>query len=553
MDGEDIKRRFSVLESSRRSVEQQWHDIEQYVTPYRGEFYKDNAEENSVSWDQSQIFDSTAINAAQKLAASLSGDLTSAAYMWFGLRFRADELNRNHIAQKWLQDSAKMCYESLQDSDFNMESGETYLDLTSYGTSIIVEEEELDRDGNHAGLDFSSVPIRECFFEEDHKKRVLRFYRRRMMTPGQMITKFGSDKVPAWVVERAESPEYSNVKEKVIFAIYLRKLDKDVDLSKPLAPKARPYGSKYILHKDAEMLGEEAGYYEMPAFVPRWRKTNDSVWGNSPAMMAIYDIKTLNEQEELMLMALAKVVDPPYLTTERGLIGDLDLEPGGLNVTRSIDDLRPLPNGTNFNVAMAEREEKRKAIKQAFMIDQLELRESSRMTTVEVNIRYQQMLKQIGPTLGRIQNDFLDPMIQRTFNILLRAGRLPEIPDVVKQHGGEMDIEYRGPMSRAMQMDNVQNIQAWVGQLAGLSEIKPEMLDYVDFDELPQMTATMMTVPMGLVRSKEVVDAERAERAKAQQAQQQMMMAQQAGDAMQSMGAGAQALQGETGDQIPQQ
>ncbi|MCP5007288.1 MAG: hypothetical protein GY941_25610, partial [Planctomycetes bacterium] len=178
-----------------------------------------------------------------------------------------------------------------------------------------------------------------------------------------------------------------------------------------------------------------------------------------------------------------------------------------LNVTRSIDDLRPLPNGTNFNVAMAEREEKRKAIKQAFMIDQLELRESSRMTTVEVNIRYQQMLKQIGPTLGRIQNDFLDPMIQRTFNILLRAGRLPEIPDVVKQHGGEMDIEYRGPMSRAMQMDNVQNIQAWVGQLAGLSEIKPEMLDYVDFDELPQMTATMMTVPMGLVRSKEVVDA----------------------------------------------
>jgi len=84
-----------------------------------------------------------------------------------------------------------------------------------------------------------------------------------------------------------------------------------------------------ILYEDATQLGDEGGYFEMPAFVPRWRKTAGSQWGYSPAMVCLSDVLTLNQLVELILIAGEKVVDPPVLGRRRGVFGDVDLRAGG--------------------------------------------------------------------------------------------------------------------------------------------------------------------------------------------------------------------------------
>ena len=103
MQPDAIVKRFSQVEAQRRVVQQQWDDISLLVVPYRGDFWNLHQTETSTDWRENRnVFDSTAINACQTLAASLHGSLTSPSVKWFELRFRDDELNSDKEANAWL-------------------------------------------------------------------------------------------------------------------------------------------------------------------------------------------------------------------------------------------------------------------------------------------------------------------------------------------------------------------------------------------------------------------------------------------------------------------
>ncbi|MES0344011.1 MAG: portal protein, partial [Anaerolineales bacterium] len=431
MDPLEIRARYDSLVSQRKTVEDVWEVINQLVVPFRGDFFRDITSEHAVTWrDNREIFDSTAVDAANTLAASIHGALTSPAIRWFELGYRDTRLNEMQEPREWLERGAAKCFTALQDSNFNLEANETYLDLVTYGTSMIIEEVE-EKNGVFQKLIFQSVPVEEMWFEQDWEGQAHRAYRRYMWTPVQIVTKFGPGGVPQDILTKASTPQGMDVKEKVVMCIYPREDKKNANVSSLLAPLERPIGMKYILHKDAAMLGEEGGYYEMPAFIPRWRKTSKSMWGHGPAMIALPDILTINSLVELILKATEKVVDPPTKVTERGLLSDLDLEPAGLTVVRTMDSMEPYESGARFDVSQLQREELKRSIRSIFYVDQLELKESPAMTATEVQTRYELMQRLLGPTLGRLQSDYLDPLVQRTFNILYRAGQLGEPPAAV--------------------------------------------------------------------------------------------------------------------------
>ena len=431
MDNQSIISRFRAVQDSRSQVEDVWDYIERYISPYRGRFFKDERRESSVQWRKPWVYDATAIMAAQNLASSLHSRLTSASTQWFGLRFRDEKLNNDTEAMAWLEDSAKRVFEALQDSNFNLEVSETYQDLVCFGTSVIFEEETTIEGKKQ--VNFKSIPIKEAFFEEDEQKRILRFYRHLQWTPAQ-IKEYFKENVPSEILEGCKNPEAVNKKHDIIFCIYPRNYDDQIAyLDKKLSPKNRPFGYKYILLNSGEMLGEEGGYYEMPAFVPRWRTTSSSMWGNSPAMIALSDTLTLNRTIELNLTAVEKAIDPPTLTTSRGLIGDLDLTAGGLTVVRDVQELSTFESKSRFDVVYEEMNRLRQNIESYFFIPQLILppMEGTPATATEIAARMQQLEGVISPTLGRLQKDLLDPIIQRTFKILSRNGLLDVPPEVI--------------------------------------------------------------------------------------------------------------------------
>ena len=281
--------------------------IEKYITPYRGQFFEDQTSEHEQNWRKREIFDSTAVNACQTLSASIHGSITSPAFRWFDLQFRVDQLNQTQEAKEWLDDTADRIYNALQESNFNLEVGECYTDLVSYGTSVVLEEFTGDElTGENIELTFSAVPIKEAYFEEDHKGGISTFYRRLMWTPSQIISKFGEDKVPEKINALQASGKTDRLE--VVYCIWKRKGIDDVDGI--VAPEKRPYAYRYLLKEGCCELGEEGGYYEMPAYAPRWRKTSESKWGNSPAMNALNDVLTLNQLVELILRSAEKVIRP---------------------------------------------------------------------------------------------------------------------------------------------------------------------------------------------------------------------------------------------------
>lgn len=542
MDGLEIRRRFDSLVSTRKTVEDVWDVINKLVVPFRGDFFRDISSEHAVTWrDNREIFDSTAVDAAGTLAASIHGSLTSPAIRWFELGYRDTKLNSVKEAMAWLEAGAEKCFNALQDSNFNLEANETYIDLVSYGTSMIVEEVE-EKNGKFQKLNFQSVPVEEMWFEQDHTGQAHRSYRRYMWTPVQMVTKFGKEGVPETIYKQSLTSQGMDKRYAVIMCIFPRPEKADADVSKTLAAAERPFGMKHILHKDASELGDEGGYYEQPAFIPRWRKTSKSMWGHGPAMIALPDILTINSLVELILKATEKVVDPPTKVTERGLLSDLDLEPAGLTVVRSMDSMEPYESKARFDVSQLQREALKQSIRSIFYVDQLELKESPAMTATEVQTRYELMQRLLGPTLGRLQSDYLDPLVQRTFNILYRAGQLGEPPQVVFDSGGELDIIYTGPLVRAQRADIAQGVTRWVATLAELSEVRPDILDLPDWDAIGKELGSLEGVPAKLMRSSTEVKAERKKREEQEARMRQAQMQQEEGAGLEAVGKGQAAL-----------
>ena len=536
----EIKKRFNALELERRgSVEQLWDLIERFCLPFRGDFYQSLNSEHEVDWHRRDIYDATAVFAIQSLAASLQGNLTSPSQKWFDLRFRDPEIQENDKAMEWLEETSDRIHEALQDSNFNIEIAESYIDLVGFGTTVLTEESVGNDDLVWEGLNFQALPVREMFFEEDHKKGVYAMFRRLQMTAIQMLSQFGEEGIPKSIKDQVEANDAATRRHIVIFAIYPREDKKNADVSKPLSAKERPFGHKYILYTGAKTLGEEGGYYEMPAFVGRWRKVAGSRWGHSPASVALADILTANQMVEAMLEAASKNIDPTTFANETALIGDLDLDRGSLNIVNDIDGIRIHEAGSRFDSSVFHLERLQDAIRQAFYQDQLELKDSPAMTATEVNARMEMIQRLIGPTFGRLQSDILDPLIQRSFNIMYRAGQLPDLPEGMEI--AEMDIEYTGPLPRAQRMETAQAIDRWVMGLAANADIFPEAIDLLDLDSAELYKARLMGVPAVAMRGKEEVEKLRADRAEAQKRQQAVAEATAAGDAAKSVGEGAEA------------
>ncbi|MCK5714798.1 MAG: hypothetical protein KAH64_02465 [Nitrosomonadaceae bacterium] len=547
MDSKDIIARFRAVKSSRTTVQSIWDWIERYIAPYRGDFFKDDATSDSVEWRRPWVYDATGVMAAQNLASSLNSRLTSASTRWFGLRFRSESMNEDKEAVEWLQESTKRCFDALQDSNFNTEINETYQDLVCFGTSVLMEEENTD-DGDDSKLNFNSVPIKECYFEEDHNGGVLNFYRHIRWTVGQIKDFFGDQPIPEYILDEIYEPAADpDKKYDIIFCIF-RCLSVELNPNAGvLAAKKRPYGFKYVLLNTGDVIGDEGGYYEKPAFVARWRKTSASMWGNSPAMIALSDVMTLNRTIELNLTAVEKSLDPPTLTTSRGLIGDLDLTAGGLTTVRDINELQPFTTNARFDVTYQEMNRLRENIESYFFIPQLILppMQGTPATATEISVRMQQLEALIGPTLGRLQTDMLDPIVSRTFRILLRAGQLPEMPDsLMKAENGEIDIEYTSPFAKTQEASNVQALEQWIAGIANFAQVQEDVLDIPDWDQAFKDLAAMRGVEAKNIKSETEIKRIRKER-------EEVTKTMQEGAAMQELGKGMQEMkEGGGGGQI---
>jgi hypothetical protein len=502
--------RFEKLEGQRQNWETHWQEVADYMQPRKADVTKQRARGDKR---MEQVFDSSPIQAVELLAASLHGMLTNPSTPWFTLRFKDEDIDNEDEAKLWLESSTDAMYTAFNRSNFQQEIFELYHDLITFGTAAMFIEEDDDDI-----IKFSTRHINEVFIAENDKGRIDTIYRRFKISARAAMQKFG-EAVSTDVQSAFKKDPYKEVE--ILHAVYPRT---DFNPNKK-DKKNMPFESVYIEFKNGNELSV-SGFREFPFVIPRYLKASNEIYGRSPAMTALPDVKMLNEMCKTTIKAAQKQVDPPLLVPDDGFLLPVRTVPGGLNFYRSgtRDRIEPLNIGANNPLGLNMEEQRRDSIRAVFYVNQLMMQQGPQMTATEVIQRNEEKMRLLGPVLGRLQSELLKPLIDRVFAILLRNNMLPQAPEFLS--GRDIEIEYVSPLAKAQKSTELQSIMRAVEILGSLANVAP-VFDYVNFDNLVKHLADIVGVPQKLLKSQSQVNAERQQAQQQQQEMQQMQQLQQ--------------------------
>ena len=509
-----IMARFDRLKTGRQNWETHWQEVADYMQPRKADVTRTRSRGDKRT---ELIFDSSPIQAVELLAASLHGMLTNPSTPWFSLRYKDEGLDSDDEAKLWLEGVTDTMYTAFNRSNFQQEIFELYHDLITFGTAAMFIEEDQDD-----LLKFSTRHINEIFITENDKGRIDTVYRKFKITLRAAAQQFGSS-LSEEAKNKVEKDPFDEID--ILHAVYPRQ---DFDPRKK-DKENMEFESVYIEYKNGNELSV-GGFVEFPFVVPRYLKASHEIYGRSPAMTALPDVKMLNEMSKTTIKAAQKQVDPPLLVPDDGFLLPVRTVPGGLNFYRSgtRDRIEPLNIGANNPLGLNMEEQRRTAIRNVFYVDQLLLQQGPQMTATEVIQRNEEKMRLLGPVLGRLQSELLKPMIDRCFAILLRNNQFAPAPDFLS--GQDIEIEYVSPLAKAQKGTELSSITRAIEILGSLANVAP-VFDYINFDSLVKHIADLVGVPQKVLKLQSQVNAEREQQAQLAEQQAQMQQMQQVADA----------------------
>ena len=337
----ELLKRFGKLKSQRQNWESHWQEVADYMMPRKADVTKTRAQGDKRT---EVIFDSSPLHAVELLSASLHGMLTNPSTPWFSLKFKNITADQDEdAANEWLEDTTEKMYEVFNRSNFQQEIFELYHDLITFGTAAMFIEEDPDDI-----VRFSTRHIGEVFISENNKGRIDTIFRKFKISARSVVAQFGANNVSSKVLSISNKSPFEDVE--ILHVVYPR----DTFDPKKKDAKNMEYASVYI-EVDSKELISESGFNEFPYVVPRYLKASFEIYGRSPAMTALPDVKMLNEMCKTTIKAAQKQVDPPLLVPDDGFILPVKTMPSGLNFYRSgtRDRIEPLNIGANNQIGRA--------------------------------------------------------------------------------------------------------------------------------------------------------------------------------------------------------
>src|SRR6056300_34697 len=509
----NLLKRFDRLKSQRQNWESHWQEVADYMQPRKADVTKSRSKGDKRT---ELIFDSSPLQAVELLGASLHGMLTNPSTPWFSLRFKEEDMENEDEAKEWLESATEVMYSAFNKSNFQQEIFELYHDLITFGTAaMFIEEDDEDL------LKFSTRHINEIYIAENEKGKIDTVFRKFKLSARAAIQKFGQ--VSTNIATTAKKDPYEEVE--ILHAVYPRtdfnpkKQDKD----------NMPFESIYLEAGTGEELSV-SGFREFPFVVPRYLKASHEIYGRSPAMTALPDVKMLKKMSKTTIKSAQKQVDPPLLVPDDGFMLPVRTVPGGLNFYRAgtRDRIEPLNIGANTPLGLNMEEQRRNSIRNAFYVNQLMMQNGPQMTATEVIQRNEEKMRLLGPVLGRLQSELLKPLIDRAFAILLRKNLFRPAPEFLS--GKDIEIEYVSPLAKAQKSSELQSIMRAIEIMGSLSNVAP-VFDHINMDKLVRHLADIVGVPQKILKPQSELNAERQQAQAQQEQMQQMQQLQQVAEA----------------------
>ncbi len=511
MNNKDIFTRYESLKRNRGVWESHWEEIAERVMPRAAEFV---GERQPGEKRTEKLYDATAALALERFAAAVESLLTPRGARWHTLRTTNPDLNRDDDVKMYFNqvENAMFTYRYSPKANFASQVHEGYMSLGAFGT---------------AGLFIDAAPVRGAMYRAIHLADLFICENKN----GMVDTVFRKFEVTARVAEkmfpdgdlsddlRKAAKEKPDEKIKLLHVVMPRE---DRDMSRRDRKNAA-FFSGYFEFKTKQLI-EEGGFSTQPYIISRYNTGTREIFGRSPAMTILPDIKMINEMSKTVIRAAQKVVDPPLLIADEGVMFPINTNAGAATFARmdgrNQPPIQPLQTGARIDIGMDMMEQRRKVINDAFLVTLFQiLVETPQMTATEVLQRAQEKGALLAPTIGRQQTEMLGPLIEREFDILDSQGLLPPVPDALMEAGGEYEIEYVSPLSRAMKAEEGVGILRTLEMVQPIAAVDPGVMDNFDTDEITRTLADTNGAPQRIMRSEEEIAGMRDQRNQAQQVQ----------------------------------
>jgi len=500
-DGENPLQRRQRYEKMRAAMvsarrgggwDSHWREIAEYIYPrrYRGS----TSDTNKGTKTNQSIVDSTAKFAAKTLQSGLHAGITSPARPWFKLGTPDPDLAEFGPVKEWLHIVTQRMYAVLAGSNAYNGLHSLYLDYGLFGVSpmaLFDDDQDLVRSYVYAAGTYA-VSL-------DARGRVSTFVREYRLSVRQIVEIFAAtgargldrSRLPREVQTAWDRSEY----ETTFDICHLIKPNDHADGTRPWAGNL-PWSSCYwvvgLERPDVQFL-RESGFHEFPIFCPRWEITGeDSYATDSPGQTVLGDVKQLQTMMIRKGQLVEKAVDPPMkgpssLRTQKVslLAGDITYV-DGLDANKSFMPVHE-PRLEGYQHLTQDAEETRYLIRRGFFEDLfLMLAQSERMgqpiTAREVEERHEEKLIALGPVLERTNDELLNPLIDRLFGMMGRAGLLPEAPPDIEDV--KLRVEYVSILAQAQKLVGVSSLDRFTQTVLAMAPVVPAVLHKVNFNQI---------------------------------------------------------------------
>mgnify|MGYP005956485543 CR=1 FL=1 len=493
---DQIIERTEMLKSKRLNFEKLWQEVSELVLPRKADFTVTQTQGASRT---RRLFETTAVNAAELLAAGLHGMMTNPAGKWFSLTAANRDKSRdiNPRLAQWLEDAERIMTEEISRpaAGFATNMHEVYLDLAVLGTAGIYVGWNEDREC----LLFQSRFLGELFIDENAAGQVDSVFRVFRWPLEKMVKTWGEDALPDHLKSRYRHSGRNGDEFEIIHAVMPNPLYRRGTFQKPVT-------SVYVLKNERHVLFS-GGFEEMPLFVSRWAKASSEVYGRSPAISALPDIKMLQEMMKETIIAAQLANRPPLLVKDDDQFAPVATVPGGI-IRYSGEAPKAFVSGANSGVGLDIMNEIRQRIRMAFFNDQLMTESGVQMTATEVIQRTEEKMRLLGPVAGRLQTELLGPMIERVFGLLRRHGKIPPPPKSFmngKSREVHVAVEYLSPLAMAQKQLEAQAMVRTLELANGFIGMDPEASAVFNVPEVIRRIGQIYGTGNNFLRSEEEI------------------------------------------------
>lgn len=520
----DMLRRLQSLKNERSSWIEHWKEISTYLLPRSGRYFVQDR--NKGQRRHNNIYDSTGTRAHRILAAGMMSGMTSPARPWFRLATSDPDLMKYQPVKVWLNQVSDLIHTIFQKSNTYRMLHQVYEELGGFGSAASILMPNFQNVIHHYPL-----TVGEYCVASNWEGEVDTLYREFQKPVGAIVKEFGYD---------ACSPTIQNLYSRGNLDAWITlvhgiepRADRDPN---GLSAKDLPWRSVYFeLGGNGDKFLRESGFKKFRALCPRWQVKGGDIYGESPAMEALGDIKQLQHEQYRKAQGIDYKTNPPIQVPSSMKNRDVERLPGGVSYVDMAGPNSTIRTAFDVNLdlshLLADIQDVRQRIESCFYADlflMLANQSDARMTATEVAERHEEKLLMLGPVLERLQNELLDPLIEMAFDEVMEAGIAPPVPEELQGH--EVNVQLVSILAQAQRAIGVNSIDRFIGTVGSVAQAKPEVLDKIDGDKLIDIYADNLGVDPQIIKSDDDVAALRQQRQQAQQQAQQAAMLNQAAD-----------------------